>query len=71
MSDLSYIQKYFYFLQLKKGNPERARKANPSCSGDLSEHPHCFIYLLFESSQMTNLLFKLVCWLNEQGINTY
>ena len=27
--------------------------------------------LLFESSQMTNLLFKSVCWLNEQDINTY
>lgn len=73
MSDWSYVQKYFYFLQLKKGNPGRGREKRlifPAWVANRNTHI-ASSDLLFESSQMTNLLFKSVCWLNKQGINTY
>ena len=71
MSDLSYVQKYFYFLQLKKGIPRgEERLIFPAWVANLNTHI-ASSDLLFKSRQMTNLLFKSVCWLNEQGINTY
>lgn len=67
MSDLSYGQKYFYFLQLKKGNPARGREANLSCLGGQSAHTHCFLGspLRIQSNDKLTFLNQSAGWMSK------